>query len=272
MFMRIKMTKMFIVAVAAIMFTACDGCAVNTNNNSNAAENALETKASKKGMTVSRKLKYFNSINVNVPCDVYFTQGNASKARIVGTQEAISQLRFVVDRNGQLSISSKKTYNNLFSDCNTENLKIYLTSVDLIALNLMGAGDFKTLTPIDTDNLNVTMSGAGDIDFEKPVICDNFSVVLRGAGDIDFKSVETRKASVELYGTGDIDVNLHKVASTDISVKGTGDVDVNFDRCGSASCSLYGTGDIELSGSLRSFSQKKYGTGSIDSEKLKIAR
>ena len=270
--MRIKMTKMFIVAVAAIMFTACDGCAVNTNNNSNAAENALETKASKKGMTVSRKLKYFNSINVNVPCDVYFTQGNASKARIVGTQEAISQLRFVVDRNGQLSISSKKTYNNLFSDCNTENLKIYLTSVDLIALNLMGAGDFKTLTPIDTDNLNVTMSGAGDIDFEKPVICDNFSVVLRGAGDIDFKSVETRKASVELYGTGDIDVNLHKVASTDISVKGTGDVDVNFDRCGSASCSLYGTGDIELSGSLRSLSQKKYGTGSIDSEKLKIAR
>ena len=90
--------------------------------------------------------------------------------------------------------------------------------------------------------------------------------------DIEFKSVETRKERVELYGTGDIDLNLHKVVSTDISVKGTGDVDVNFDRCGSASCSLYGTGDIELSGSLRSFSQKKYGTGSIDSEKLKIAR
>lgn len=270
--MRIKMTKMFMIAVAAIMFVACDSRAVGTNNNSNATENALETKASKKGMTLLRKLNYFNSINVNVPCDVYFTQGNASKARIVGTQEAISKLEFVVDRNGQLSISSKKSCNNFFSDCNTENLKIYLTSIDLIALNMMGAGDFKTLTPIDTDNLSVAMSGAGDIDFEKPVICDNFSVVLRGAGDIDFKSVETRKASVELYGTGDIDVNLHKVVSTDISVKGTGDVDVNFDRCGSASCSLYGTGDIELSGSLRSFSQKKYGTGNIDSEKLKIAR
>ena len=178
---------MFMIAVAAILFVACDGRAVGTNNNSNAAENALETKASKKGMTVLRKLNYFNSINVNVPCDVYFTQGNASKARIVGTQEAISKLEFVVDRNGQLSISSKKSCNNFFSDCNTENLKIYLTSIDLIALNLMGAGDFKTLTPIDTDNLSVAMSGAGDIDFEKPVICDNFSVVLRGAGDIDFK-------------------------------------------------------------------------------------
>ncbi len=41
--MKIKMTKMFMIAVAAIMFVACDGRAVGTNNNSNAAENALET-------------------------------------------------------------------------------------------------------------------------------------------------------------------------------------------------------------------------------------
>ena len=41
------MTKMFMIAVAAILFVACDGRAVGTNNNSNAAENALETKASK---------------------------------------------------------------------------------------------------------------------------------------------------------------------------------------------------------------------------------
>ena len=136
--MKIKMTK---------MFNDCCGChnvlwrangrLSAQNNNSNAAENALETKASKKEMTVLRKLNYFNSIKVNVPCDVYFMQGNASKARIVGTQEAISKLEFVVDRNGQLSISSKKSCSNIFFGCNTEKLKIYLTSIDLIALNMM---------------------------------------------------------------------------------------------------------------------------------------
>ena len=254
------MTKFLIAALSIFMFAACNGSKAHASDAANSAK------------TVTRSLRYYNTINVNVPCDVYFTQGNASKVKIVGQPDDIRQLQISIDARGRMTISCKRSGDNFFRGCQFKDLKIYLTSSDLIALNMMGAGDFKTLSSLDTDNLNINMSGAGDIDFEKPVICDNFNFVLRGIGDAEFKSVEAKRANVELYGKGDIDVNLRKVARTDISLKGTGEVDVDLYRCGSLNCTLYGMGDIELEGSVRSFTQKKYGKGSIKCYKLKVAK
>lgn len=272
--MRRDMAKAFIVALAAFMLTACNGGAANTGNNSNAFKADMASTGSKSNgkTTVVRKLGYFHSIDVSVPCDVYFTQGKTSRARIVGRAEDIEKLKFTTDASGRLSITGNRLSNNIFNFASCKELKIYLTSFDLVGVNMLGAGDFKTLSAIDTDNLTITMSGAGDIDFEKPVVCDNFSVALRGAGDAEFKSVEALNANVELFGTGDIDVKLRKVEHSDVSLKGTGDVKVSFDRCGAATCTLYGTGDIELKGSVRSIMHKKRGTGDIDMKELNVRK
>ena len=255
--------------MAVFMLAACNGKAVSMDNNINGSKAAISSKAGDGVKTSSRKLSYFNTVDVNIQCDIYFTQGKTSTAKIVGMADDIEKVRLTVDQNGRLVITGKKFSTGLFDNRGRKELKIFLTSPDLIGVNMMGAGDFKTLTSIDTDNLDVAMSGAGDIDFERPVICDNFSVVLRGAGDADFKSVQSQKANIELYGTGDVDVRLIKVARTDISLKGTGDIDVDFSRCGTASCTLYGTGDIELKGTVHSITHNKYGTGDIDVKELK---
>lgn len=266
------MTRVFGAALAGFLLTACDGKAVNADNNINGVETALSSQTASRTKQLTRKLAYFNTVDINLPCDVYFTQGKTSEARIVGMADDVEKVKLSVDAKGLLSITGKRFSTGLFHGRGRKELKIYLTSTDLVGVNMMGVGDFKTLSPIDTDNLDVSMSGAGDIDFERPVICDNFSVVLRGAGDTDFKKVQAQKANIELYGTGDIDVRLVKVARTDISLKGTGDIDVDFSGCGAAACTLYGTGDIELKGTLRSLSHNKYGTGDIDLKELKVGR
>lgn len=269
------MKKIFadmLLALAAV--TLLPSCADNGSkvaNTIDAANVQTTQKSGGKVKTVTHNLAYFNALDINARCDIYFTQGKKQAVRIEGNAKDVDDVKVYVDKDNRLKVTSKKGNNlGLFGQANRRDLKIYITSVDLVAVNIMGQGDFKVLSPLDTNNLDVYLSGTGDVDFDKRVVCDNISVQLRGAGDVDFENVTAQKASIELYGTGDIDINLHKVAHTDISVKGTGDIDADFDNCGSAACTLYGTGDIKLKGRLRSLSHKKYGTGNIDTDELHV--
>lgn len=269
---KIFANMLLVLAVA----TSLQSCAANGSKAANAIGDANEQTTANgrdKVKTVEHKLAYFNTLDVNVTCDVYFTQGNKQSVRIVGSAKDVDAIKVSVDKDNRLKVTSRKSNINdigFFGRSKRQELKIYITSADLIAVNLLGQSDFKVLSTLDTDNLDISLSGMGDMDFDKRVVCDNLNIQLRGAGDVEFDNVTAQKATVEIYGTGDIDMHLHKVANTDITVKGTGDIDAHFDNCGAAACTLYGTGDIKLKGSLRSLSQKKYGTGSIDTDDLRV--
>ena len=209
----------------------------------------------------------FERIRIDVPCDIHYTQGDTTKVRIVASKNQLVSkydvtvwgikhskkvyLKDFIDQidvtsdGGWLHISKKKR-----SNWKGKNwLSVYITSPDLIEVDMHGVGSFKAEGDLDTDTLRLRLKGTGDMDFQN-IICDRIEAHLEGVGNMDLHQLQTQHA--------------------EISLKGVGDLDAHFVKSGSVVCTLKGVGDIDLSGEVRSLQKRKKGTGKIDVSNLKI--
>ena len=151
-----------------------------------------------------------------------------------------------------------------------DELAVYVTSPDLIAIRLNGSGDFISKQRIDTDKMDILLRGSGDIDV-KDLICDRCEVELIGSGDIDLDRLDTKDLSASLVGSGDIGLHLWNTADARLALKGSGDIDASFHQnCDAVACELRGSGDITLKGEVKRFSKEKSGSGDVSVGQLSI--
>ena len=192
-------------------------------------------------------LRSFERIRIDAVCDVHYRQGDTTKVKIVASDpEVMEKTKITVD-DGCLDIRSKgRGWSNWKKK---RTVSVYITSPDLIEVDMHGVGSFKAEGNLDTDTLRLRLKGTGDMDFQN-IICDRIEAHLEGVGDMDLHQLQTQHA--------------------EISLKGVGDLDAHFVNSGSVNCSLKGVGDIDLSGEVKSLQKRKQGTGKIDDSDLKI--
>lgn len=227
---------------------------------------------SKDYVTEDRLIKGFEEVEVVGSPNVYYTQADSFSVRVKGPDNFVGNI--LTEKNGKtLTIRNKGKWgvvNISFSD--EDELAVYVTSPDLVAVRVNGSGDFISTDLIDTDNMNITLRGSGDISMDK-LLCDRCDVELIGSGDIDLPEVEAKETSAVLIGSGDIKMGLSKVADTRLSLKGSGDIKVDFSEgCRSVDCTVNGSGDIGLSGKIGHFRGEKHGSGDIDIANLTIEK
>ena len=209
--------------------------------------------SNKAGKNITRQVSnvsYFNKIVTTGAVDIKFVQGSKNAVTIRGTKRLVDNIAVKVDDKTKTLTVSMTNKKRIVLGKN-DKAEVRVTSPDLIAVDLRGAGDFESERPLDTDNLNVTISGAGDVDF-KSVVCDKAYFTIRGAGDVDVDKLTAKH--------------------TDITLQGAGDVDIDFYNSGSVNCTLLGAGDIELEGNVKSLNKKSNGVGNIKTNKLRIER
>lgn len=187
----------------------------------------------------------FERIRIDAYCIVYYTQGETTTVKVAASDPEIMSKTNVTSEGGWLNIRSKSRSNWR----KKKWVSVYVTSPDLIEVDLHGAGSFKVEGNLDTDTLRLRLKGAGDMDFEN-IVCDRLDAHLEGVGDMDFDRLQTQQAS--------------------LSLKGVGDIDAHFVNSGSVVCTLNGVGEIDLSGEVKSLQKRKKGTGKIDVSNLKI--
>lgn len=211
----------------------------------------------------------FERIEVQGSRSVYYEQGDSVSVRLEGPEEELQLIEVGVVGN-VLKVRAKDGGFNLrrFGNKGSNEVRVYVTSPDLIGVEVMGSGRFDCSSPLDTDVLDLALRGSGDIRFAS-IICDRIHAEVAGSGDIKLGEVQTQQASLGLVGSGDLDARLRQVPKTDISLTGSGDVEVVFIDCGSANCQLAGSGDIELSGTLKELTKTQSGSGSIKLRRLK---
>lgn len=224
------------------------------------------SKRAKERVETVRKTRYFAAVTIEDLCDVHFTQADKPSLKIVGTKEATSRIITVYSGN-RLLVRRKMFGNNMFRSGDQDKVDIYIASPDLTEVCLKGSGTFTCDSLLDTDVLKVSLMGMGEVDFAD-VVCDHLNVELKGSGDVTMQNVRSVTAQLMLQGMGDIDMKLQKVADTDISLLGVGNIEAHLDDCGAAHCSLVGVGDIKLTGSVRSLTKSKKGSGDISTEGL----
>lgn len=227
---------------------------------------------SKDYVTEDRLIKGFEEVEVVGSPNVYYTQADSFSVRVKGPDNFVDNI--LTEKNGKtLTVRNKGKWgvvNISFSD--EDELAVYVTSPDLVAVRVNGSGDFISTDLIDTDNMNITLRGSGDINIDK-LLCDRCDVELIGSGDIDLPEVEAKETSAVLVGSGNIKMGLSKVADTRLSLKGSGDIKVDFSEgCRSVDCTVNGSGDIGLSGKIGHFRGEKHGSGDIDIANLTIEK
>ena len=210
-----------------------------------------------------RKVGKFISVRIEGSPTVKFVQGDKHEVIVQGTKEYVDKIKMVVEGN-KLVVGLKNNISfNIFKNRSArKNLVVYVTSPDLVGVELAGSGDFISQGPIDTDCLDIQVNGSGDVDFEGHVICDKLNVQMAGSGDVDIVNVEALTSELQLVGSGDIEVKQKNVEHTKIQLIGSGDIKVSFDNCKDVESSLAGSGDVTLKGNITGrLNKAKAGSG-----------
>ena len=223
-----------------------------------------------------RPLRGFERVEINGSPNVVYTQADTFGVRLEGPEKMVENMATEVeDRTLRVYNKSRIDLKVGFINLNwgdKDEVTVYVSSPDLVAVRVNGSGDFISRKPIDTDVMEIVLRGSGDVDFDE-ILCDACTTELVGSGDININLLDARKSSAVLVGSGDITINEANVDETDLSLRGSGDIAVNFEAgCQSAQCQLAGSGDITLSGTLNHYDCKKNGSGDIDISNLRIKK
>ncbi len=249
------MRRTILMALVAIL-----GCTTMqaTEKNDNATE----------ANTVSeRKVGDFTKIEFTGSFDVVYTQGNKTGVKVVGNTDYVKRINTIVEK-GVLKIWASTQRNSGFNFFNSfADVKVYVTSPDLIGLTIKGSGNFESKSKIDSDNLAINVIGSGDVDLAD-IICDNLKLKLQGSGDVEINSLRCATSSIDLQGSGDIKIIEYQVKNTNIGVYGSGDVALTAKKCGTINAIVCGSGDITLSGSAQHLNKTIRGSGDISSSRL----
>ena len=215
-------------------------------------------------ITQIRPLKGYERIEVYGSPTVIYTQADSFSVRVEGPENIVNNILTDVEGN-TLTVRNKGKIGIInISIGSAGDVKVYVSSPDLIGVQLYGSGDFKSDGLVDTDNMRIELRGSGDIDFSD-IICDNCTSEVVGSGDLRIRRLKAITSAISLVGSGDMSVSQWDVRDTDINLRGSGDVNVHFvEGCKRATCNLVGSGDITLRGHLDSVKKHKTGSGDID--------
>ena len=231
--------KIQILAMTFVLIglTSCTSCRVSTWH--------VESSQSSE----TRQLRDFERIELLGSLDVKYQQADSFSVEVCAPEKYLDQVETIVDGNRLLLRMKGEGQFINFGVTDGDDVKVYVTSPDLIGVTLRGSGDFECVHLVDTDNLDITLNGSGDIRFAD-VICDRVNVSLVGSGDVDMRGVRTLWAGVNLVGSGD--------------------VKMCFDNSGKVEAHLTGSGDITLKGDVKDYKYNVRGSGDMHTDELVV--
>ncbi|MEO0897070.1 MAG: head GIN domain-containing protein [Bacteroidota bacterium] len=203
-----------------------------------------------------RSMADFHGIDVHGAFDISFTPGKKYNLHITSSNiEAIEDIKSEV-KNGILHLSQEgKIFGFRHAKINVE-----VSGPTLDWLNMSGASNFTTLSPIETEKLLLNLSGAGNVHIEGDI--DVLTGRVSGAGNIAFKG-EGETAFFDLSGIGNIDAAHFEADQVRVSVSGAGNASVKVNEKLDASVS--GAGNVYYTGNVpdRNVSKSASGMGSV---------
>ncbi len=249
------MKKVLFVALSALVFVAC--------TNINVSKNEEETTSEQRDLTG------FECIVQQGSMDVKYQQSDKFSVVVKSRKSDVKNVITKVEGNA-LYISMKGSSKMVnFGWADGDDVTVYVTSPDLIGVELSGSGDFDCKQLLDTDKLAIVLKGSGDIEFTD-VLCDDIDVSVVGSGDVKVQNVKTQKSKVSLVGSGEVKMNQADAKLTQVELKGSGDIKLDCKDCDKVESRLLGSGDIKLSGNVNTHQSYKRGSGDLDTEKLSV--
>ena len=180
----------------------------------------------------TRNVSDFNQINTNGDMEIIVSPGNNNSVVVQGDSNVIPNIQTSVNNN-VLTVSNSNVIGG------SKPAKIYITVVDLNAVQVGGSGNF-TGTDLKLKSLNLFLSGSGSINLVN-LVADSIKlvnsgsgltsisgnvksqeIIISGTGEYKAKDLQSNTATVEIDGSGQATVNV--INQLNIIINGSGQV------------------------------------------------
>jgi hypothetical protein len=185
-----------------------------------------------------RALSNFTKIRTGGSWDVILKKGNRPEVKLEAKNLDLDRVITEVD-NGTLNIHLEKgNYRNV-------DLTVYVTFVELEQIHSGGSGNFKTLSDLVAEDLEINLSGSGDASF-KSIEADELHLTMSGSGNVEVKEGGVGKIQLEQSGSGNCKAIGLETEEAEISKSGSGNVALTINQALSVRSS--GSGIVEYQG------------------------
>lgn len=150
-----------------------------------------------------------DSLEIDVPADVQYTQGPTAKLTVTGPERALSDL---IVSDGHIRYDHRHRHG--WSD-----LTIVMTAPSVQRFEIHGSGKL-AIAGYSQDRLELDISGNAEVSASGAT--RDIKVDVSGSGDADLSALKAKSADVEISGSGQARLAPTDAARVDIS--GSGDV------------------------------------------------
>jgi hypothetical protein len=204
-----------------------------------------------------RHLSGFTSVSVAGSFDVVITQGSSESVKVTAPSDVINRIITEVE-GGVLKIYTKSDNDWHWFDGGHKKIMIYVAIKDVNGVSLSGSGDVSFREGLRGGAFRLKLTGSGDVSGKLWV--KNLDVNLAGSGDIKI-SGSADNSNVSVAGSGDYTANGLVTNTASVRVAGSGDARVNVSQ--KLDASVVGSGDVYYTGSVKSVSTSKIGSGDV---------
>ena len=197
-----------------------------------------------------KRLKLNGMFNVNI------SQYDQESLEVVGSESLVKKLQY--KQSGDLlELTLKESSGGGFF--RKKGIRINLTLADLKELEFEGAGNIRTTTPMDLQDLRIIGNGVGNIslEFDAENVDANLNfvgnMVLNGSAN-DFYLVNE--------GIGNIDASKFMAQNVDLVSSGIGNVSIHCEN--ELSLEVNGVGSVNYTGNPTIIKEKVNGVGKVN--------
>jgi hypothetical protein len=200
---------------------------------------------------VVHPLEEFTELTLKGNHDVSVVEDGTFGLEILG-EETVSPSKLPTVKGNALILDNDNI------DALGKNTQVVVHCKGLRKIEVSGAADLFSKTPLTTSPLEISVSGAGDAVLD--VNNAETRVRVSGAGDLTLTG-SCNQLYAEVSGAGDLYAFNCKVINAEVICTGTGEMEVNVS--GDLSGKLNGAGSINYMGSPKSLRVEKKGVGDL---------
>lgn len=224
------------------------------------------------------KPKAFKKIDVEVVADVFYTQNNGDKCEVRLDFSDIKDEKMAQELKEKVKVLYRKDAVEIVLDGKVRGatklgsgnrLKIYITSPDIVVIDMSGVGVFHADT-INTDTITIDNEGVGSINV-KSLLANKCDIDNEGVGSVKMENVKADRMTIDNEGVGSVKIAQFDGGKVYITNEGVGSVKMNV-NCDYVRATLEGVGGIHLSGVTHRLDEDKDGIGSVKKKDLQIIK
>ncbi|MBA3647009.1 MAG: DUF2807 domain-containing protein [Chitinophagales bacterium] len=222
----------------------------------------------------SRNVSDFKNITLNVPGDVYLTQGNFNCS--ISAQQNVQDV-LITEIKGDALIIRYKDHTNVRTSLDIKiNVSLpALTGVEIngsgnvyaqgdfssdkMKLEVNGSGNLKMLN-VSASTFNAEVNGSGGVEM-KGLVSDNLIATVNGSGTVSRLTGNVKSVKLNINGSGEIQAAELSGESVKASISGSGTIKIGVH--GSLDAEVTGSGDVYYKGTPGSIHKDVTGSGSV---------